>query len=194
MKYYHIDRNNTLFEGQIISTQKNFIPNNSDGIFLVEKLFPNGVSMHGAHYLNDNAYFFYRTKALIEEIYNSNNINSIYFAEYAFELIRRLFFPSKPSRYESLFALENLNDIKMWSELTNTNYRVFEIETEDVFQTFDANFIRGGLCFNAKELYQGFSPSLNFKLAFSYWAGEKSDVPKPEVLLPLPVTIGKQII
>ena len=41
---------------------------------------------------------------------------------------------------------------------------------------------------------QGFSPSINFNQAFSYWSKEKSNNPKPEVLLPLPLTIGRRVL
>lgn len=194
MKYYHIDRSNALSEGQIININKEFTPNNDSGKLLIKKLFPDGVSAHGMHYLNDNVYFFDTGLPLFENIATSNNYNSIYFAEYTFELVRRTFFPLMPSRYTSLFALKKLDEINQWPELTNSRYRIFEIETIDEFPVFDANLMKGGLCFNLTKMYQGFSPSLNFKLAFSYWNGEISETPKPEVLLPLPITVGKQII
>ncbi len=194
MKYYHIDRSNSLSEGQTISLNKEFTPNNDSGKLLIQKLFPDGVSAHGTHYLNDNVYFFNTGLPLVQNIATSNNQNSIYFAEYAFELVRKIFFPSMPSRYTSLFALKKLDEINQWPELTNNRYRIFEIATIDEFPVFDASFLGGGLCFNFQNMYQGFSPSINFKHAFSYWSEEVSVNPKLEVLLPLPITVGKQII
>lgn len=194
MKYYHIDRSGLLNEGQTISTNQSFIPNNDYGKLLIEKFFPNGVSKHGEHYLNDNVYMFQPNFSLVDNILKSNTINSIYFAEYTFELVRRLYFSTELSRYTSLFALENLEELNLWSELKSGEYRIFEIVTNNTYSTFDANFLKGGLCVSKNPLYQGFSPSINFNQAFSYWSKEKSNNPKPEVLLPLPLTIGRRVL
>lgn len=194
MTYYHIDRSGNLHEGKIIELNRDFIPNNADGEFLINRLFQKGVSKHGEHYLSDTIYQFNLNMPIFNEIFNSNAQNSTFFAEYTFELVRRLFFSNKSSRFTSLFALKNYDDLKFWPEIVSNNYRVFEINTADEYNVFDANFLKGGLCFSKSCLYQGFSSSINFRQAFYYWSGEKSNSPKPEVLLPLPVKIGRQII
>lgn len=192
--YYHIDRTHSLSEGKLITLNNNFQTNNPNGQILIDKMFPSGISKHGEHYLNDSVYYFASSLSCLDNIFNSNTQNSIFFTEYTFELIRRIYFSNKPSRFTSLFAIEKLEDLKYWPEIYSKDTPVFEITTENKLAIFDGNYLKGGLAFSNNPLYQGFSASLNFEQALNYWSGKQSNSPKPEVLLSLPVTIGKRVL
>lgn len=157
-------------------------------------MFPYGISKHGEHYLNDSVYYFGSSMSWLDDLFNSNTQNSIFFTEYSFELIRRIYFSDKPSRFTSIFAIEKLEDLKYWSEIYSKDTPVFEITTEKNLAIFDGNYLKGGLALSNNPLYQGFSASLNFEQALNYWSEKQSNSPKPEVLLPLPVRIGKRVL
>ncbi len=194
MVYYHADRVKSMTEGKLINLSKDFLLQNQNYNFIFENLFPDGVSKHGERYLKDSVYTF-EHPFNYAEIYLSNQLCSISITEYVFELIRRLYFPNALSRMTSLFAFPKLDDLNSWEAYTFQDSSIFEITTTEEYPIYDANFLLGGLCLSKPEekIYQGFSPRLNFENAFNYWSGKFSSKPKLEVLLPLPLTIGKRI-
>lgn len=196
MFVYHIDRSTNLQTGMKISINSNFKPNNKSGTNLLYTLNLSGVSYHGEQYLNDKVYSS-KTNADLNDLTASNILCSMSITEYTFELIRQINHPNMPSRFSSFFALEKLEDLAFWPELTKEPYKIFEIEVFNNPPKLDASFLRGGIAlgFNSESsFYQGFSPSINSHLANQYWSGLFSDNPKPELLLSLPLTIGKEII
>ena len=96
MIVYHIDRNNTLKEGLEIQLK---LLNNSNNFF-VQTLFPDGLSMHGLHYVDETLQ------------HNQGNLAEYYSLEYEYELVRRIYFSKLPSRFQSFFALRNLDQNK----------------------------------------------------------------------------------
>ena len=100
-----------------------------------------------------------------------------------------------PSRFQSFFALEKLDDLKLWPELTEPLFTIYEIEFS-IFHKLDASFLNSGIVIGTKsetDFYQSFSPSINWENACNYWSENISSSPIPELLIPFPVTI-KDII
>lgn len=125
------------------------------------------------------------------DIVVSNQYLSNSILEFSLEFIRRSLFPNKPSRFTSLFALEKLEDLKYWSELTNSPYKIYIVECESAYK-FDANYLLGGCCFtwlSPQQFCQGFSPLLNLSNAYNYWSQSFTDNVKPELLLQFPITV-----
>lgn len=161
---YHIDRCNSLHIGQEITLDTH----NSN---MSSHLFNSKVSKHGAAYLN---------------VCHAPELCS-YMIEYEFELIRQRFFPNCISRYQSFFALKNIEDIICWSNFLSPGFKVYEIEFfHDNYQLFDAFHLRGGPDLNNN---LSWAPELAFDSAFHYWSGEYSQSPQPELLILPPLTI-----
>lgn len=103
------------------------------------------------------------------------------------ENIRQNSFPRLPSRFKSIFAVKNLEDFNLWSNYLylDEHSQVFEIECDSSkVVELDANFLRGGIDhFNI----------LSVETLHSYWSGKMSDSPLPELLIPLPVTVGRLV-
>lgn len=202
MTYYHVDRSGLLSPGQIIDLNKTYRPNNHIHEEYFIKMFPNGVSKHGEYYLNDCMHES-KTIDYINEFKTGNDFLSTTLMENFFELVRRSYFPDKTSRFCTLFALETPDEISKWEQF-NENMPIFEINTDIPGQKYDANLLYGGTCFfcdnrvindvfHYTQTIQGYSPALNLDFAFKYWNQELSGNPKPEILLPLPITIGKRV-
>ncbi len=161
---YHIDRFNSLHIGQEI-TLKTHDSN------LSSRLFNSKVSKHGADYLNS--------------CYAPDFCS--FMIEYEFELIRQKFFPHCISRYQSFFALKNIEDIVCWSNFLSPDFKVYEIEFfHNNYQLFDASHLRGGPDLNNNLLWE---PEPAFDSAIQYWSGEYSQSPQPELLILPPLTI-----
>lgn len=213
MKAYHISRSLGLKEGTVIELYNNLkigmdvndgvlsdlfpfgIQEDMLSINLIKDLFPNGVSKHGIKYLSD-LYYYYNEKDDMAKIKSINGIISDGIMEYSFELVRRLKYPHIPSRFESLFALENLDDIKKWHELTGGNYKIFEIEVDMQVFKLDASFLLDSI-YSGENRYsqvEGFFAEFNWRDSNNYWNSlNNEDMKKPELLIQLPVTIGKEI-
>lgn len=103
------------------------------------------------------------------------------------EVIRKIYFPDKPSRFKSIFAVKELSDLKLWANILpiNQSSAIFEIEYDPSVSTeLDANFLMGGIDANPVEL---------LSTLCKYWSGEMSDSPLPELLIPLPAIIRKRL-
>ena len=176
MKAYHIDRNNSLFEGQIIELNK-FEDVDS---FILRKMFPEGISYHGCHYLDESA----------QNI--ENNSPSFYILEYELELIRTAYFPNLISRYQSFFALETLDNIKEWSGILNEDCTIWEVEFDDNnYIKCDSNLLYPAL--NIKDNQITFSANNSFQYGYAYWQGLSSKNPRYELLIKPPVKIIKKV-
>ncbi len=122
MKLYTLDRKNTLSEGLEISLfqfsdiQPPELQTHLNGIL------PNGVTKHGDQYFASGL--------------QSNNLgNGI--LELVFEYVRRAHYPDKPSRLQSLFACDNLEDLKSFNQNYNTpgkEFSIWTLETENFFR------------------------------------------------------------
>lgn len=167
---YHIDRTNSLSECQTIFSATIF--NES----ISSTLFGGFISQHGAHYLTDCS--------------DKNDFCS-YQIEFEYELIRRSLFPHCFSRFQSMFALKRIDDLRFWKSLKNPSYRIFEIEFDDsACQEYDASFLKGGPIWDNRFFW---SPTSTLYNAINYWRGERSECPLTELLIMGSIFIKKEI-
>ena len=104
--------------------------------------------------------------------------------EAIFEQVRKADFPHLPSRMTSMFGWQSLDEAVAFANTNHAGgFNVFEVEVED-----ESYFIG-----DMNLLYIGGQVINTFLLAHKYWSGQRSANPKLEVLIPLPVTIGKNV-
>lgn len=131
-------------------------------------IYPEGLSYHGWRYLLER-----HTYGTSE---NGFQHNISFFIEMNFEYVRKLYFPDKPSRFQSIFAcesLESLNDfINSFRE--GATYRILTIKADD-FHVADMHWL--------KLATQNISASY---MAHKYWEGAFTSNPFKEVLVKLP--------
>nr|WP_297936685.1 DUF2441 domain-containing protein [uncultured Lachnoclostridium sp.] len=178
---YHIDRANSLKEGMTLKLSKNSLAQeyNSE---VYQKLFPNGVSLHGSGFLGNLI-----PNANVK--YQYERTNSIYCELHA-EFVRRSLFPQYPPRYECFFGVSKLEELKYWSNSFGNDFPIFEIFYDDsnAFE-FDAKYLNDGFTWNLET-----SEFLSLNSAFQYWNSfNVLHKEKPELLIHLPVKVGKCI-
>lgn len=173
-----MDRFNKLPLGEINLDMNCFGESNSGAIACYRDFFPNGISMAGYAYLMPT----HKDSVILFE--------SI--AETIFEYVRRIYFNEKPSRYQSIFACETMEDVKNWDRYFNCNgnFIVKKLEFESCFKgdiawrdhalvVSDGN---GNVC-------NGFNTALLYSCAKQYWSGVISPNPRLELVIPLPVLV-----
>lgn len=103
------------------------------------------------------------------------------------EIIRKQFYSNMPSRFKSIFAVKQISDFIPWAKYFSINQcpHIFEIEC-DASQCIelDATYLKGGITCN---------PNSQIESLHKYWSGQLSNSPLLELLIPLPVTIGRSI-
>ena len=189
-KFYTLDRSGTLSENQIVN-----LVNISTDSLLVEiknllnresivsrgnELFPEGISRHGEQYLLLKKLIVNNPNGLPSDLTPTNPM-----IEIIFELVRKSMFPHLPSRMQSIFCWQTLDDLKKFTNdlgfPDNRRLNVFEVETD--------NFFIGDM----KLLYLGGQGIHAMSLACMYWSGERTLNPHLEVLVPLPVQVGSRV-
>ncbi len=179
MIFYHLDHAGTLAEGQVISPGP------------VSTLFPDiQLSQFGQGILLRDPV------AIASSSYNEINTHNL---ELHAENIRRALFPDLPSRLSSFFTVGSMEDLLLWSAVfpLSPASRVFEIEYNGPLHEFDAVFLHGftiprpGVPLDLNQHQRDIQQTQTW--LYRYWTGERTDHPMPEVLLPLPVTIGKLV-
>lgn len=201
MGYYHVDRTGSLVVGMKLSLFDDFdSPDWSiDGFgSMVKDLFPEGISKHGLQYLRPSAY--------PKEPLNDEEELRMRVLEQNFELCRRAAFPDCPSRFQSLFCVENISDLLAWPEILAPGFAIYEIETLPLGASTsrspnrvpfraDAAYLAGG-CFQTPEgnaqgrILMDYSLSRDYGNASRYWSGCASPHPKWEWVVPLPVRVA----
>jgi hypothetical protein len=180
MIYYHVDRKGALREGQEISlfnlNTKNMFTND---------YFSNRVSHAGMVYLSDVG--ISDIKALFHR-----------FRELEFEYVRRLHYPEKPSRFQSFFCTETLQEAKQWVGFfrdSSDNTRIIKIFSEISGSSHDAywrdNFYRDNSDKDVLSVYE------EHEYAHNYWVGRQSERPRREIVVPLlnnKVTVLERIL
>lgn len=169
--YYRVDRINAYSEGATITlTSPTDIP--SDFLDVLNMLSPGGLSPHGLNYLTNRDM-------------PPTNVNAS--IDLSLELFRRSFFSTKPSRYQSIFAWDNLDDAKsfMASLLPEfPNCVIYEISA------------------NSEDIHRGDMSLLTFtstNLVYAdllrlYWKGTTfNERPIWEYVVPLPVKVGAKV-
>lgn len=179
---YHVDRSNSLQEGMVITLDKNNFSIVYEESLYFREVLKNGLSRHGMHFL------YNQTLGFVDGRLDYSCINSS-IMELHVELLRAARFPSIPSRYQSIFCLPSLNELANWPMLNDQNYPIYEIEYDsDICPTLDANFLRGGITNS-----QQFWPCTDLTYSEKYLSGIYSDNPRLEVIVPLPIVVGKRI-
>ncbi|MGG5288861.1 DUF2441 domain-containing protein [Pseudomonas shirazensis] len=139
--------------------------------FAIE-LFPEGLSQHGHHYL------------VSSNLDTPSKQNS--HAEIFFEWIRRARFPSRPSRYQSMFAVDDLDSaLQFRSNFGSIDHAIYELSSPSAFKA-DMRLIT----------FPRQTPILSSYLAELYWQGLPWHEGEPiwEWIVPCPVTIGGRIM
>lgn len=179
MILYHIDRYNTLYEGQLITLDNPSFSKDSDDYKLSRFMFPDGISYHGSHYLH-------------ETISDSFDILNSSMIEIHLEMIRRIYYSSLPSRMTSLFAIPSMEEVIYWAQILNPIYSVFIIDVPtSQFIIRDAAFLKGGI--HQVQSGLSYSPAYNILPLIHYWEGTYSKHPHLECIVRLPVRIGQKI-
>lgn len=171
MTYYRVDRVNAYSEGDIIElSNPKEIPEEFSQV--MSMLSPGGFSPHGLMYLP-----FAGAKATDKSVA----------IDFSLELFRRSFFESKPSRYQSIFAWDNLEDAQSFMNMLLPDFPdcvIYEVSTSS------ENIHRGDMSIlsnNKTNLV--YADTLRL-----YWSGTTfTDKPLWEFLLPLPVTVGSRV-
>lgn len=181
--YYHVDRTNNLSERDIIRYQPVSLPQipvagtNQEEIKekardLLEEKFPESVTQHGDRYCMSNV---------------PEGSGSTFGFEFYLEMVRQADFSDKHSRFQSVFAWENLEDARWFArEYSDDNLdraTILEIEGEKVH--------KGD--FNLATV-----PSFNYMMTLSfchlYWEGEEgTQNPHWEILLEPPVEVVEEV-
>lgn len=194
---YHIDRQNTFPEQpdqQLLHTKTA----NTDGANAIfKKLYPKGISKTGERYLNP---FDVKTLSY-EDIRQTCENYRIYSIEYALEVVRLLQFKCHPSRFTSLFACEQEEDVRTWAKILSRNSMDMTHATVKTIEITNGYFIGDSAWRDeplklVQQLENGeekrtpaFSPFAYHYWAIQYWLGKQTREPRTEVLCRLPVLV-----
>ena len=168
--FYHVDRGSNLIEGQVLNLIHPTIqhpPEIPDLPDFGKKIFPDGISRHGDQY-------FYSASRTDEKEPG---------IEVLLEYYRRAYFPNKPSRFQSWFGVESLDDAcHFQTNFCKGEGVIWQVETDDYFKA-DMNIL-------SHQTVLVFS-----YLANVYWSGQAAPHISPfwEVLLIPPVKILRKV-
>lgn len=187
-KYYTADHANGLFPFcQVILG--GYTPKQVEQAIFLNQMYPDGLSRHGHNYL-------YNPGPLMDD--DSVESRALLIG-LVFELVRRSHFPNKPSRYQSLFACQEISEVKQFRELLADQRGEDEIRTAAIYEVLTEDVVHRG----DMNLLSDDCPVLElYHRAYLYWSGEPAPVkegeeeetPFWELLIPLPVLIGQRIL
>lgn len=161
MIFYHADRLGSIKNLKTIELIKPHVPEELRETLL--ELFPDGISNHGYHYA-------------LQSFEGQHTSTS---AEQIFELYRQMYFPDKPSRFQSFFAFTSLEDAIKFAPYSN----IYEVRSDNEnYHIGDMNLVKGETIIQCH------------KFALDYWSGRLSDNPLKEVLLVPPIHILCQLV
>jgi len=165
---YTVDRLGTLKPGMVIQLQQHRDISPQYLQDHVDSLFPDGVSSHGERYFLQAG--------------SKGNIASPAI-ELLFEYIRKTSFSNKPSRFESFFACESIDDAKSFrSQFGSHEQKIFEIQSDGPKHKCNMKLLHNDL----SNLYFSYA-------AHQYWLGNQgiSELGEFwEIILSLPVKVG----
>ncbi len=117
---FTVDRNKTLEEEQIINLVKYTDVNPLELQVHIDSLFPDGVTSHGECYILRG-----QTPA--------KGVNEV--IELLFEYVRKSYFPSRPSRFQSFFASENIDQaVNFRNKHRTSDSLIWEVESNVAFK------------------------------------------------------------
>ncbi|TCC99543.1 hypothetical protein [Pedobacter hiemivivus] len=185
MTLYHVDRGDLLMGIQKIELTKSDPYNNpywetphlfsgNDLQAHLETIYPDGLSYHGWKYLKE------RHTVGITGNY-SHKVS--YLTEMNLEYVRQAFYPKLHSRYQSIFAVESIEEAKIFRDkYGNPKAKIYAISTED-FVKVDMNYI-----------FLGTQNVAGSFFGHAYWQGKSTNNPYFEYIVKLPATIIHEII
>lgn len=195
---YHLDRSGSLREGAtlgLVSSASDDLLRAEGAGAAVARMFPNGISQHGLRYLSTVC-----SRVFNAPFFNLGSLEgepSLAIIEQTFELVRRADFPGMPSRFQSMFCVDDPSDFDAWQEIAAAGGTLFEIVPANPARVarLDASFLKGGIA----EIVERWTVDACYSfpscaaLAYRYWSGEMSESPKPEVLVELPATVAASL-
>lgn len=169
MDLFTVDRSGLLSKGHVCALTEYADVAPPEINALVRELCPGGVSFHGEAYLLKN-----------DRSTNITDANT----EIIFEWVRRANFPDRPSRYQSLYAVDNLNAAQTFMNMVGAaDSPVFRLVSERAFRA------------DMRLLIANNSAVVKSYFASLYWQGLPFPQGEPqwEWLVPCPVVIGERI-
>lgn len=179
-EFYHVSRADISslkeldlikFDG-VIGAEKIYNPEEFQ--LYKSELYPDGISKHGEIYLHN---VFKATGPNLAFTPNE------FLIETTFEIIRRLKFPNRKSRFECTFACLTIEDAKkIRVEQFNNAGKIYKVSC-DKFSIADMNLLRQGGSIIGIQI-----------MAEKYWNGIESQNPSFEVLMETPIKIIEEIV
>jgi len=178
-KFFHVTRTNLTrinkfelgqFENSIVG--ENLYSSNEFKSF-IKAQFPDGISKHGEIFLLNP----YQATGP-----NQGFTSNDFLIEMTFELVRKLKFPHRNSRFTVSFGCMDLEDARRLKTTTfDGDGEIYEVECYNFFKA-DMSFLRQGGSIIGMEI-----------MAEKYWSGKSSKNPFWEVLMECPVRVLKKI-
>lgn len=165
MNFYHVDRNGTLLPNQTIELIKPYI-DQPDIMKTLSELYPDGLSYHGLRYA----------------ITSFKGLHTDTSTEQIFELYRQMHFPHLPSRFQSFFCFNSLQNAIEFSKL-NGKSTIYKVEVDH------KNYHIGDM-----KLLKGDTILQCHKNALDYWSSKLDKNSIVEVLILPPIHISDLII
>lgn len=167
---YHIDRVGSLPLGEVTISKDYFGCMNSNNADYLRDFFIGGISKAGEIY--------------VKSFDKANEMHTLSIIETIFEYVRSLYFNDKPSRFQSVFACETMEDVESWAEYFKCvgELKIRRIEFHNYCKC-DAMW--RDIC----RLEDYFVPSVVYYCAKQYWSGAISPNPRLELVIPLPVLV-----
>lgn len=116
IEIYHVDRGKKLSQGQFVNYRDSPENLRSQVIEIVNEYYPEGISRHGEKYLTT-----------VEPNEFTNYLN-----EWVFEFVRMTEFPERPSRFQSVFGTETVENAREFAnQFWEDEVNIWKIECID---------------------------------------------------------------
>jgi hypothetical protein len=181
--FYTVDRNRKLQVGQQLDCDTNyaerkFYPvsphySKQDLQTLIQELYPQGISSHGKQYLLDQCLVVKKPNGTPASV-----CPVVPIMELVVELIRRVSFPTLPSRFTSIFGWDTKEDaISFRTSHCGNNGNICRLSAELGFRGDMTLLCLGGTILGS------------WLYATRYWRGLRSPFPRVECLLLAPAVV-----
>ncbi|EBS4563067.1 DUF2441 domain-containing protein [Salmonella enterica subsp. enterica serovar Bovismorbificans] len=149
------------------------------------QLYPDGVSMHGYNYLCNP----------VPDMSNASTDSQALLVDLVFELVRLAHFPSKPSRYQCIFATESIEDARDFRKSQDYRSHKYDVLSAPIYRVIAAKDVHRG---DMRLINNKCSVLELYRRAHLYWSGKTAVLyeeyrPLWEILIPLPAIIGHQV-
>ena len=179
---YHVDTLRSLPKGRL-DLSRNYNGFSPEIVRFCKESFPKGISRMGFIYTG--------VQVLSRDSDFSHVVSEI--AEFAFELIRQHHYPNLPSRFQSIMACSTEAEANEWAHLLGANLRQYPVKCSPSIKRVEySTAFKGDSYWRDCMMSPGgpiFSPGLLYSCAHNYWSGKRSQSPRIELVIPLPVTI-----